>query len=346
MAVVETAVQAARMRGMALTVVRGSGSPAQVVYGNDSTGRPVTEYSLFPVASITKLATALAVLRLVDAGRISLDDPLARHVPEAIAAGHWGVTIRRLLSHISGLPLDVPTELAPYAPGLTWSALAEACFQTPLQREPAIRVQYSNVGYGLLAVAVERETEHSFADALQELVLRPLGIEGYLGVEPPRPPVHLSGVRGAHAKTELEPFNSAFWRSLGLPWAGLITTPSGAVSLVRAFAGYPEGFVRNAVLAEAVSNQNDNLGGGFVRPLIWKRCPWGLGVEVRDQKSPHWTSDAASDESFGHSGASGCVAWYDPARDIAWSIHGTRTADTGWLIRRGPEICSAILNPA
>ena len=102
--------------------------------------------------------------------------------------------------------------------------------------------------------------------------------------------------------------------------------------------------MRPALLAEATGNQNGELGGGFARPLLWKRCPWGLGVEIRDNKSPHWAPAEASTASFGHSGASGCVAWFDPETRTAWSIHGTRTADTGWLIRRAPEVAAAILS--
>ncbi len=331
------------MPGIAVGVARGDGAPDFLFIGKDASGRPITELSLFPVASITKLATALAVLRLADAGRVGIDDPLARHIPEAVAAGDWNVTIRRILSHTSGLPLDLADERAPYEQGLTWPMLADACIQTPLQRPPSTRVQYSNVGYGLLAVMVERETGQGFSSALAQLVLAPLGVEAYLGDEPPTAPVTLAGVRSAHAGTPIEPFNSRFWRSLAMPWGGLVTTAGGALSLVRAFSGHPDGFLRAATLKEAVQNQNGDLGGGFALPLIWDHCPWGLGPEIRDRKVPHWTPPEAGPDSFGHSGASGCVVWYDPSADTAWVIAGARTADSGWLVRRGPEIGSDIL---
>ena len=341
---VESTLLSARMKGIAVGIARGDQPPEFLCTGTDAAGQPVTEQSLFPVASVTKLATGLAVLRLVDAGQLTLDDPLARHIPEAVAAGDWNVTLRRLLSHTAGLPLDPAAEGASYGPGLDWPILADACIQTPLQRSPGTRVHYSNVGYGLLAVIIERETGYSFSSALERLVLDPLGIEAYLGVEPPRPQVVLAGVHGTHARTELEPFNSRFWRSLAMPWAGLLTTPAGALALVRAFAGHPDGFLRQSTREEATRNQTGDLGGGFVRPLVWKRCPWGLGVELRDEKIPHWGPPEASAMSFGHSGASGCVAWYDPPTSTAWTILGTRTADSGWLVRRAPEVGTAILS--
>ncbi len=341
--VVEGILPAARMNGIAVGIAHGDEAPEFLCAGTDAVGRVITERSLFPVASVTKLATALAVLRLIDAGQLALDDPLARHIPEAVAAGDWNVTLRRLLSHTSGLPMDPSGDSTSYAPGLDWPILADACIQTPLQQPPNTRVQYSNVGYGLLAVIVERETGYSFASALERLVLSPLGIEAYLSADLPRPPVALTGVRGRHAKTELEPFNSRFWRSLAMPWAGLLTTPAGALALVRAFAGYPDGFLTQSTREEATRNQNGELGGGFVKPLVWKPCPWGLGAELRDRKLPHWAPIEAGATSFGHSGASGCVAWYDPPTATAWAILGSRTADSGWLVRRAPAIGSAIL---
>src|SRR5438067_533814 len=341
--VVERAIGASHVPGIALAVWAGGRPPAYLVCGHDAAGRPLAADSLFTVASITKLASALLVLRLVEDGALGLDDPLARHLPQA-AAAQAGVTLRTLLSHTSGLPMDLgPAEAPPYTPGLDWPALAEACLRTALEAPPCTRVQYSNVGYGLLAIVVERSIGQGFAAALGSLVLEPLGVEGYLGIEPPRPPAALADVRSSRRGTELEPFNSPFWRSLGLPWGGLVTTVDGALRLVRAFRGAPAGFLGPATLAEATRNQAGDLGGGQVSPLIWPHCPWGLGPELRDAKAPHWAPAEASPESFGHAGASGGVAWADPAAEMAWAMLGTRTANSGWLLGDGVAIGAAIL---
>lgn len=340
--VLAAAQERGRLPGVALAAARGDRPVERVFLGTDAGGRPLGEGSLFAVASITKLATALAVLRLVDAGELALDAPLGAYLPRATAA-RPGVTLRTLLSHTSGLPLDLPEGLAVYGPGLRWPALAQACLATPLADAPLTRVQYSNPGYGLLAVLVEQRTGRPFPEALQTLVLEPLGLEAYLGREPPRPPALLADVRGQHAGTELEPFNSSFWRGLALPWGGLVTTLDGALALVRVFQGRPTGFLRDATLAEATRNQTGELGGGQVPPLIWPRCPWGLGPELRGAKLPHWAPAEASPGSFGHAGASGCLAWADPTVDVAWALIGTRTAASGWLLRQGSQIGAAVL---
>lgn len=329
--------------GVVLAVARGDGPAEHIVAGVDAAGQPLGAGSLFPVASLTKLATALAALRLSAAGALALDAPLSALLPDA-AAARPGVTPRRLLCHTSGLPVDLSPAAAPYAPGLSWPALARACLATPLTAPPGSRVCYSNVGFGLLAVAVERLTGLGFADALAQLVLGPLGVEGYLGAEPPRPVARIGGRLGEHAGTALEPYNSAFWRSLALPWAGLVTTAAGALALVRAFGGVPGGFLPPAICADATRDQSDGLAGGTPGFLEWERCPWGLGVELRGDKRPYFVPGSATPAAYGHAGGSGCLAYAVPAAGVAWAMLGTRTLPGWWI--RWPGIGAAILTGA
>jgi beta-lactamase class C len=341
-AAVAEAMRGGQVPGLAVAIARDEQPLEYLAVGADALGRPLERDSLFPVASVTKMTTALAVLRLVDRGLLDLDDPLDHHLPQAFAA-RPGVTLRKLLCHTSGLPLDVSAEAAPYTHGLDWPTLATACLLTPLEAPPDTRVQYSNVGYGLLAQVVEARTGQEFAVALNDLVLGPLGIEGYLGGDLPRAPAVVADVRGRHRGGEIEPFNSTFWRDLALPWAGFVTTAAGALAVVQAFRPQPDGFLSDQVRAEAVRSHTGDLPGGFAEPLMWERCAWGLGPEVRGDKSPHWVPAQAGADSYGHSGASGALAWFAPARGVAWAILGARTADNGWLLRRSAVISAAIL---
>src|SRR5262245_13906968 len=104
--VIEEVLRGAQVPGMVLAVTRGV-QPAEVLaIGDDALGRQLARDTLFPIASITKLATALAVLRLAEDGALTLDDQLSEHLPEAVAA-QYGVTVRTLLCHTGGLPIDV-----------------------------------------------------------------------------------------------------------------------------------------------------------------------------------------------------------------------------------------------
>lgn len=330
--------------GMIVAVQQGAAVPDILVIGTDAAGAELSATTLFPLASVTKLATALALLRLVADGAAALDDPLRRHAPDAAAATDEAVTLRRLLCHTAGLPSDVAQSMAAYRPGLSWHILADACLQTPLSMAPQTRVHYSNVGIGLAALVVERLMGRPFPVALRELVLQPLGIEGELGDVLPRPPAAIGGALGDHAGTSLEPFNSPFWRSLAMPWAGLVTDAAGVLRLLDAFAGQAPDFLPPDQAAEATCDQTGGLGGGLFGPLVWPACPWGLGPELRGRKQPHPTPEIASDASFGHIGASGCLAWHDPTvgeGGLSWVILGPRTFESWW--RKWPLLGEAVL---
>jgi CubicO group peptidase (beta-lactamase class C family) len=331
-----------------VAVALGDRPVERLSVGQDAAGRPVGPGGLSAVASITKLATALVVLRLVERGVLELDQPLAEELPEAVAA-QPGVTIRTLLSHTSGMPWKMEAAHAEGGDRLSATDLEELALATSLERPPLTKVQYSNPAYALLGIVVERRTARPFREVLAQLVLDPLGIEAYLGDEPPRPTLRLADVRAPGSGTEREWFNTPAWRSLGLPWAGLVTSVDGALGLVQAFCHGPRGLLGPALRAEAIRNQaidpasGQTLSGGQVVPLIWPKCPWGLGPELRNDKRPHWAAAEASPDSFGHAGASGCLAWADPEVGVAWAIVGTRTAHNGWLVRHGPAIGAAIL---
>lgn len=332
--------------GLVLAAARGAAAPELLAVGTDRDGRILTSDTLFPVASITKLATSLCVLRLVDNGALSLDEPLVRYLPDAVAAEQPRVTLRSLLGHTSGLAIDLAPGEAPYGPGLDWPALGRACLRAPIEAPPGTRVQYSNVGYGLLALAVERVVRRAFREVLRELVVEPLGVEAYLGDEPPRPPARHADVRGSSAGTDVEVYGTPFWRGLAVPWGGMVATVGAALAFLRAFTGWPVDLLRPETRRAATSSQTGDLAGGFLPPLAWSRGLWGLGPELRGDKSPHWAPASASPASFGHAGASGAFAWYDPAVDLAWALVGTRTAENGWLLRRGAAIGAALLAAA
>lgn len=311
--------------------------PMQIdAWGVDGTGIQLTETSVFPVASITKLAVALAIHRLVDRGTVRIDEPIGTYIPDIHVDGA-SRTVSSLLAHTSGYGFDLPNKEGRYTHGLAWPALAHECINTPPEVASDVRVQYSNLGYGILGVLLERVTQRSCADALVDLVIQPLGIRAWLGDNPNETYAVIGDVRGRHRGTDLETYNSSFWRSLALPWGGLCTDAHGALSLVQAF-GSQSDMLSPARRTDATSDYSHQLAGGFMKPLMWEHSPWGLGPELRGTKYPHWVSSTYPQDSFGHSGASGMLAWYDPHSMFGFALLGARAADGGWLLRHAPEI--------
>jgi CubicO group peptidase (beta-lactamase class C family) len=130
--------------------------------------------SIFDLASLTKVYTALLVLRLADQGKIDLDAPLRQYLPEFTGAGKSAVTIAMLLAHTSALPVGAKvTGLA------TNTARWKAVLTTPLIKgaTPGTTFRYSSVGLMVLGRLVEKLTGKSLDKALQDNLLTPLGLK-------------------------------------------------------------------------------------------------------------------------------------------------------------------------
>jgi beta-lactamase class C len=326
--------------GMVIAVAPRNKPITYLVFGTDAAGEPLQQQTLFPVASITKLATALAVLRLVDAGLLTYDDSIAQYLPDAMAA-EPNITIRTLLTHTSGLPSSYPDGLDLYKLGLTWPIIARACLRTPVETPPNVQVRYGGVGYSLLAVVVERLTQHAFPTALQELVCVPLGIEAYLGSEPPRRPASIDVRDYPFTGTNREFYNSTFFRSLGEPASGLVTTIDGVLHLIDAYWNADSAFLQPETVVAATRNQVGDLGGGVEGWFTLDHCPWGFGPALHGTFP--WAPREASRTSFGHTGASGCIVWADPVANVAWAVCGVQVPDNGWCDAIFARIGAAIL---
>ena len=137
--------------------------------------------TLFRIASISKTFTAVAVMQLRDEGRLRLDDPYVLHVPEfAAAVNPFGpiedVTIRRLLTHTSGLqgepPNRDPREYAMYLPDDLVAAFDRIRVVIP----PDSATKYCNLGFELLGILVERLRGQPFREVIAERITGPLGL--------------------------------------------------------------------------------------------------------------------------------------------------------------------------
>ena len=234
------------------------------------------EQRRFAWASVTKLLTATAALVAAEEGTLDLDE----------AAGPPGATVRHLLAHASGLPLDG---------------------ESPIAR-PAERRIYSNTGFELLADLVAARADMPFARYLEQGVLAPAGME----------------------ETRLE----------GSP-------ASGASGPLADLTGFARTFLRpNLVAEETLAEATETAFPGLVGvlPGFGRQEPndWGLGFELRDGKSPHWTGSRNSPRTFGHFGRSGTFLWVDPEADVALAC--LTDLDFGdWARAAWPRLADAVL---
>jgi len=141
---------------------------------------PVTPDTVFRIASMTKSFTAMSILKLRDEGKLSLEDPVARYVPELANLPYptndsQVLTIRHLLSHSEGFPEDNPwgdRQLA--QPDETMRAWMRGGI--PFSTSPGTAFEYSNYGFAILGQVVARVSRRPYADYVRDNILRPLGM--------------------------------------------------------------------------------------------------------------------------------------------------------------------------
>jgi CubicO group peptidase (beta-lactamase class C family) len=174
--------------------------------------------------------------------------------------------------------------------------------------EPGTRRLYSSAGFEVLASTIEEATGIAFADYLHEAVLDPLGM-------------------GA---TTLE----------GSPGHGATSTVD---DLLRFAAELQAPTLLDATtLAEATSVQFPGLNGTIPGFGHQKPNDWGLGFELRDGKSPHWTGTHSAPGTFGHFGQSGTFLWVDPDAGAACVVLTDRAFDD-WAHPLWPALTDAVL---
>ena len=226
----------------------------------------------FDWASVTKLATAVAVLVAAEEGVVDLDEP----------AGPRGSSVRHLLEHASGLPIDDGP---------------------PIARAGTRRI-YSNVGFDVLGRHVAERSGMRFAAYYEHVWGLPLA--GHPA----------SGARGS--------------------LTDLLVVARELVEPQR---------VARETLDEATTVQFPGLDG--VLPGFGRQSPndWGLGLELRDGKSPHWTGERNSPRAFGHFGRSGTFLWVDPEAGIALACLTDRPFGE-WAKEAWPRLADAVLAEA
>jgi CubicO group peptidase (beta-lactamase class C family) len=169
--------------GIGLGVMRGGKLLKASGYGlaNVELDVAVTPETVFELASVSKQFTATAVMMLVEAGSVKLEDKIPKYFPEG--AEVWkDVTVRHLLSHTSGIPdYGAETEtkakaIVDFRKDYTEDQLVQIFAGVPLEFTPGDKWSYSNTGYVLLGILIHRVTGQFYGDMLQQRIFGPLGM--------------------------------------------------------------------------------------------------------------------------------------------------------------------------
>jgi CubicO group peptidase (beta-lactamase class C family) len=255
--------------------------------------------SLYHWWSVTKVATALAILELAEAGRLDLDSPVTRELtwlagtPDGAA---WNrVTPRMLLTHTAGIHDPVPALFGwihtPGQPQPPEEATLRKAFRRrgalPAGPLPHPRAQYSNLGYVVLGALIERITGRPYGEAVRVLVLEPAGMLHTGVAYPPQPESHPEVVRGTHPRLHPMAFLLRFVvpdikalveeRRAGRLWfrpvytdylgsTGLIGPAGDALRLARHWARREE---QSSLKAKALQVRIPGRGSGWQQSTGW-----------------------------------------------------------------------------
>jgi CubicO group peptidase (beta-lactamase class C family) len=301
-----------------------------------ATGRKVDGDTLFNVFSVSKAVTATAIHIQAERGVIQYDTPLARYWPEFAAAGKGGVTVRHVLSHVSGvlrMPPDVTPELM-----CDWDWMCTQIAGMPASHPAGSRSSYQSMTFGWLLGEVVRRTDpklRSFGQFVKEEVADPLGATDlWLGIPPhvepriakldastvPIPPDDAPFRETVPRKVDLlpNPFEHPDVRRACIPAVGGICNArcvarmwamlanGGALSGTRLLS---EDRVRSFVGPRPHFDDPDPVFFGLRVPIGW--AGYWLGGDIVP------VSPARSPKVLCHPGMGGSIGWADPERKLA-----------------------------
>jgi CubicO group peptidase (beta-lactamase class C family) len=297
--------------------------------------------TIFLVASVTKPVTAMAVVMLVERGKILLDTPVAEVLPEFGNRGKEQIRIRHLLTHTSGLPDMLPENIElrrQHAPLAEY--VRRTCALTP-EFAPGTKVQYQSMGIGVLGAIVERIEGVSLPEFLDREIFAPLGMrDTALGLR------HLPADRVAEvripawmAESDWH-WNTRYWRQLAVPWGGLFTTAPDYFRLLQMFlnGGEYDGVrvLSPATVATMIHNHTGDMPE--IPEGMRVRQAWGLGWALaghHSQPNRPVFGDLVAPQTFGHTGATGTLVWANPVTGQVCILFtsASQACDNGFLQR-------------
>ena len=134
----------------------------------------MTPDTIFDMASLTKpLATAVAVMQLYEQGKIGLNDPVTKYLPEFAANGKQDITIRQLLTHYSGLPPDLDLTY----PWTGKQTAYDMAFTVKPERPPGTAFRYSDINFIMMGALVEKLSGMTLDEYTAKYVFAPLGMD-------------------------------------------------------------------------------------------------------------------------------------------------------------------------
>lgn len=310
------------MCGCVVVVGRRSGIVFEKAYGDRQVipvREPMTIDSVFDLASLTKpIATGTSLMTLVEEGKVRLEEPVAKYIPEFGVNGKEGITLVHLLTHQAGLIPD--TDIAEYGNG-SEKAIRRALATTPTA-PPGTKFVYSDVGPIIVAELIRRLSGEDIHTYSQGRIFQPLGMTdtGYN----PGPELRIRAVvteqrEGHWMKGEVHDPRAYLMNGIA-GHAGLFSTAEDLAIFATMMLGRGEYRGVRILSPETVDLMTKPVqtSEGF-RSISW------------DSRSSYSSNrgDLCTPLAFGHGGFTGTVIWIDPGQDLYYIFLSSRLHPDG-----------------
>jgi uncharacterized protein YbbC (DUF1343 family) len=302
-AIVREEIAAGKLPGAVVVLGIGDRIVVRQAYGNRSvmpSVQPTTIDTIYDAASLTKvMATSVAIMQLVERGRIELDRPAATYWPAFAANGKSGITVRQLMTHYAALPAGIPTR--------SWSD-TEGALDTIVALKPlapaGTRFVYSDVDFIVLGEIVRRVSGQPLDAYAARNIFQPLGMRDTAFRPSPAEKNRIApaDVEGGELRWG-EVQDPIAYRMGGVAGhAGAFTTADDLTRFAQMLLSGGKGVLKPGSVA-AMTEPQSPPGGSAVRGLGW------------DIDSPYavWMAPSFSTQSYGHTGYTGTAIWIDPS---------------------------------
>ena len=268
--------------------------------------------TIFLVASITKPVVATAIMQLVEQGKLQLEAPVSRYLPEFTGQGKERITTWHLLTHSSGLEEDqFWGELDSLARGgnlPTRRWLYEACCRSHTNFEPGSAYRYNSLTFNVLGELIERLGGLPYDEYLQEHIFKPLGMKDT--AFNPLDRARTAPVYGFAYQT----FEDAFI-SMAQPGGGLWSTATDLIKFGQTFLRGGEYNGYRLLRPETIEMMVEHHTRGMTQVSNGEEAPFNYALGWGKPPYP-LTEDGPSEGSFGHGGVTGTLLWIDPEYDL------------------------------
>lgn len=286
---------------------------------------------IYLIASVTKPIVATAVMQLVEQGRLLIEDPVARYVPEFAANGKEGVKVWHLLTHTSGMADDhwSRRDRMPTAEDELRGSIG-----TYLRFPPGSRFEYCNVSFTILGEIIRRVSGLPHQDYLRERVFGPVGmVDTSFHPEPSK----------RHRVLPVQDFppipgGMEAFLALAMPAGGLLSTADDLVAFGQAYLNGGVGRFGRLLGPAAIRTMTSLHTQGILEHKGDEATPacWGLGWE----KAVPQEGRLLSPSGYGHGGMTGTYLWIEPEADLV-IVFLTNRANTDGRARK--RILNAVM---